>query len=79
MFVSPAVLAPLGAATLVFNAMFAKLMVKEPFTRTHFVGTVVIIGGAVVIAIFGYVPESRTAPPNVGAGAGVGDTVHVSP
>ena len=78
-FVSPAVLAPLGAATLVFNALFAKVMVKEPFTRTHLVGTVVIIAGAVVIAIFGYVPESRTAPPSAGAGTGARATTHGSP
>ena len=60
MFISPAILAPLGSATLVFNAIFAKVMVKEPFTRIHFAGTVIIIGGAVIIALFGFVPESST-------------------
>ena len=62
-FISPAILAPLGSATLVFNAIFAKVMVKEPFTRIHFAGTVIIIGGAVIIALFGFVPESSTQGP----------------
>jgi hypothetical protein len=60
--ITPAVLAPLGSATLVFNAIFAKVMVKEPFTRTHLIGTLIIIGGAVIIALFGFVPESSMWP-----------------
>lgn len=75
------ILAPIGAIGLVFNAIFAKLVLGDPFTtRTvlgtqsrakpstsrkikaycisyEFLGTTLIVVGAVLVAGFGVVPE----------------------
>ena len=42
---------------LVFNSICATLILGEPFTRWSFGGTVLVCGGAVLIAIFGAIPE----------------------
>ncbi|CAG8497073.1 5597_t:CDS:2 [Funneliformis mosseae] len=51
------ILAPLGAVTLVFNALFAKLLLGDVFTRQTIIGTFFILIGAVMIALFGVVNE----------------------
>ena len=42
---------------LVFNSICATLILGEPFTRWSFGGTVLVCGGAVLIAIFGAIGE----------------------
>ncbi|EIW86729.1 hypothetical protein CONPUDRAFT_148788 [Coniophora puteana RWD-64-598 SS2] len=47
------ILAPLGAVSLLWNALFARLLLRPPLL----LGTALIAGGAVLIAVFGIVPE----------------------
>lgn len=51
------ILAPLGAVSLLWNAFFARLLLGDVFSPWMVVGTFLIAGGAVLIAIFGIVPE----------------------
>ncbi|RIA80623.1 magnesium transporter NIPA-domain-containing protein [Glomus cerebriforme] len=53
------ILAPLGAVTLVFNAIFAKLLLGDIFNRQTIIGTIFIIIGAIMIALFGVVEEPK--------------------
>lgn len=50
-------LAPLGAVSLLWNAFFARVLLGDVFSRYLIFGTIFIAGGAVLIAIFGVVPE----------------------
>ncbi|RHZ79634.1 hypothetical protein Glove_143g61 [Diversispora epigaea] len=49
------ILAPLGAVTLIFNALFAKLLLGDVFSKQSLLGTIFIIIGAIMIALFGMV------------------------
>ncbi|TFK30439.1 hypothetical protein FA15DRAFT_690183 [Coprinopsis marcescibilis] len=51
------VLAPLGAVSLLWNAFFARLILGDVFSPWMILGTILIAGGAVLIAVFGIVPE----------------------
>lgn len=51
------ILAPLGALSLLWNAFFARLLLGDVFSPWMILGTILIAGGAVLIAIFGIVPE----------------------
>ncbi|KAE9408081.1 hypothetical protein BT96DRAFT_873670 [Gymnopus androsaceus JB14] len=51
------ILAPLGAVSLLWNAFFAKLILGDVFSSWMILATLLIAGGAVLIAIFGIVPE----------------------
>jgi magnesium transporter len=51
------VLSTLQASGLVFNTLFATLILGEPFTRYSFSGTVLVCVGAALIALFGALPE----------------------
>ncbi|KAH9950349.1 hypothetical protein B0H21DRAFT_874997 [Amylocystis lapponica] len=51
------ILAPLGAVSLLWNAVFARLLLGDVFSPWMIIGTLLIAGGAVLIAIFGIVPE----------------------
>ncbi|KAM7221027.1 putative magnesium transporter NIPA8 [Rhypophila decipiens] len=51
------VLSTLQASGLVFNSIYATLILREPFTRWSLWGTMLVCGGAVLIAIFGAVPS----------------------
>ncbi|KAI8063708.1 magnesium transporter NIPA-domain-containing protein [Gilbertella persicaria] len=51
------ILAPVGAIGLVFNAVFAKWILGDPFTKRTIFGTALIVIGAGLIAGFGTVPE----------------------
>jgi magnesium transporter len=51
------ILAPLGAVSLLSNAFFARLLLGDLFSTWMILGTILIAGGAVLIAIFGIVPE----------------------
>ncbi|KAL5518946.1 hypothetical protein ACEPAH_629 [Sanghuangporus vaninii] len=51
------ILAPLGAVSLLWNAFFARFLLGDVFSLWMLLGTVLIAGGAVLIAIFGIVPE----------------------
>lgn len=51
------VLSTLQASGLVFNSICATLILGEPFTRWSLGGTILVSGGAVLIAIFGAIPE----------------------
>ncbi|KAG0028270.1 hypothetical protein BGZ81_004897 [Podila clonocystis] len=51
------ILAPLGAVTLVFNALFARLLLGDVFSRQSAIGTMLILFGAIMIGLFGVVPE----------------------
>ncbi|KAI5124700.1 hypothetical protein M0805_004306 [Coniferiporia weirii] len=52
------ILAPLGAVSLLWNAFFARLLLGDVFSLWMILGTLLIAGGAVLIAVFGIVPES---------------------
>src|SRR5579863_9605187 len=51
------ILAPLGAVSLLWNAFFACFILGDVFSLWMILGTFLIAGGAVLIAIFGTVPE----------------------
>ncbi|KAG0325325.1 hypothetical protein BGZ99_000781 [Dissophora globulifera] len=51
------ILAPLGAVTLVFNALFARLLLGDRFSKQSAAGTFLILLGAIMIGLFGIVPE----------------------
>jgi hypothetical protein len=51
------ILAPLGAVSLLWNALFAKFLLGDLFSSWMILGTILIAGGAVLIAVFGIVPE----------------------
>ncbi|KAF8591828.1 hypothetical protein K439DRAFT_1643851 [Ramaria rubella] len=51
------ILAPLGAVSLLWNAFFARLLLGDVFSPYMIFGTIAIAGGAVMIAVFGIVPE----------------------
>ncbi|KAK3383622.1 hypothetical protein B0T24DRAFT_55808 [Lasiosphaeria ovina] len=51
------VLSTLQASGLVFNSICATLILGEPFTRWSLWGTMLVCGGAVLIAIFGAIPS----------------------
>ena len=42
---------------LVFNTIFATLILGEPFTRYSFAGTILVCVGAILIATFGAIGE----------------------
>ncbi|KAJ7293572.1 hypothetical protein C8J57DRAFT_1269377 [Mycena rebaudengoi] len=51
------ILAPLGAVSLLWNAFFARLLLGDVFSPWMILGTFFIAGGAILIAVFGIVPE----------------------
>ncbi|GAA96943.1 uncharacterized protein L969DRAFT_90346 [Mixia osmundae IAM 14324] len=51
------VLAPLGAISLLSNAVFSRILLGDHFSRFLVVGTILIAGGAALIAVFGILPE----------------------
>ncbi|KAG8741002.1 hypothetical protein FRC10_003461 [Ceratobasidium sp. 414] len=51
------ILAPLGAVSLLWNAFFARLILGDVFSKYMVIGTLFIATGAVLIAVFGIVPE----------------------
>ncbi|KAF9526487.1 hypothetical protein CPB83DRAFT_857899 [Crepidotus variabilis] len=51
------ILAPLGAVSLLWNAFFARLLLGDLFSPWMVLGTIFIAGGAILIAVFGIVPE----------------------
>lgn len=51
------VLSTLQASGLVFNSICATLILGEPFTRWSLGGTLLVSSGAILIAIFGAIPE----------------------
>ncbi|CDO71580.1 hypothetical protein BN946_scf184911.g50 [Trametes cinnabarina] len=51
------ILAPLGAVSLLWNAFFARILLGDVFSVWMVLGTLLIAGGAVLIAVFGIVPE----------------------
>ncbi|KAL5353328.1 hypothetical protein ACLOAV_001364 [Pseudogymnoascus australis] len=51
------VLSTLQASGLVFNSICATLILGEPFTRWSLTGTCLVCSGALLIAIFGAIPE----------------------
>lgn len=51
------VLSTLQASGLVFNSICATLILGEPFTRWSLGGTMLVCGGAILIAFFGAIPE----------------------
>ncbi|KAL0255413.1 hypothetical protein I308_100217 [Cryptococcus tetragattii IND107] len=53
------ILAPLGAVSLVFNALFAHMLLGDKFGMSWVIGTALVAGGAVMIAVFGVVPDEE--------------------
>lgn len=51
------ILAPLGAVSLLWNAFFARLLLGDVFSPYVVFGTLAIAGGAVLVGVFGIVPE----------------------
>ncbi|KDQ63545.1 hypothetical protein JAAARDRAFT_29562 [Jaapia argillacea MUCL 33604] len=51
------ILAPLGAVSLLWNAFFARFLLGDVFSPWMILGTLLVAGGAVLIAVFGIVPE----------------------
>ncbi|GAA5944628.1 hypothetical protein JCM10213_008090 [Rhodosporidiobolus nylandii] len=59
------VLGPLGAVSLLWNALFARVILGDEFSVTLVAGTILIAGGAVLIGIFGVVPEQTHTLPEL--------------
>ncbi|WVW84137.1 hypothetical protein I302_106166 [Kwoniella bestiolae CBS 10118] len=53
------ILAPLGAISLIYNAVLARIMLGDKFGKTWIMGTGLIALGAVSIAVFGVVNEGH--------------------
>jgi drug/metabolite transporter (DMT)-like permease len=51
------ILAPLGAVSLLWNAFFARLILGDVFSRYMLLGTLFVVVGAILIGIYGIVPE----------------------
>lgn len=51
------ILAPLGAVSLLWNAFFARFILGDVFSPWMILGTILIAGGAILVAFFGIVPE----------------------
>ncbi|KAL9544448.1 hypothetical protein MBANPS3_007626 [Mucor bainieri] len=51
------ILAPIGAMGLVFNAIAAKIVLGDPFKRNTVIGTLLIVVGALLVGLFGVIPE----------------------
>jgi hypothetical protein len=51
------ILAPLGAVSLLWNAFFARFLLGDVFSPWMILGTLLITGGAVLVAVYGIVPE----------------------
>lgn len=52
------VLSTLQASGLVFNTVCASIVLHEPFTKWSLIGTALVAGGALLIALFGALAES---------------------
>lgn len=52
-----AILAPLHASGLVYNAVLATFLLDEPFTYLAWIGTLLVAVGATLIAVFGAIEE----------------------
>ncbi|GJN91686.1 hypothetical protein Rhopal_004709-T1 [Rhodotorula paludigena] len=59
------VLGPLGAVSLLWNALFARYILGDEFTVQLAAGSVLIAGGATLIGIFGVVPEQTHTLPQL--------------
>ena len=53
------ILAPLGAVSLIFNALLAKVILGDVFGKMAVVGTGLVTLGAILIAVFGVVQEEE--------------------
>lgn len=53
------VLAPLGGVSLLWNSLLAHFLLGEGFSPSMMAGTVLIATGAVLIAVFGVVPDEN--------------------
>lgn len=53
------ILAPLGAVSLLWNALLSRILLGDLFSARTLAGTLLIAGGATLIAIFGVVPEQN--------------------
>ena len=53
------ILAPLGAVSLIYNALLARVILGDVFGKTAIVGTTLVALGAVLIAVFGVVREEE--------------------
>lgn len=53
------ILSPLQAIGLVFNSICATVLLHEPFTGLSILGTILVSVGALLIAIFGAIPEPQ--------------------
>lgn len=51
------ILAPLGAVSLLYNALLARVLLDVMLSQHMFYGTVLIAGGALLIGFFGSIPE----------------------
>ena len=51
------ILAPLGAVSLIFNALLARLILGDHFGTQSIAGTALVTLGAILIAVFGVVEE----------------------
>lgn len=52
-------MAPLGAVSLIFNALLARLILGDRFGKRTVAGTALVAGGATLIAVFGVVQEEE--------------------
>ncbi|WFD26126.1 hypothetical protein MNAN1_001101 [Malassezia nana] len=59
------ILAPLGAVSLLYNALLARVMLNDFFSRHMLVGTLLIAVGAVTIGFFGAVPHTPRSLPEL--------------
>ncbi|KAG0193589.1 hypothetical protein DFQ28_004481 [Apophysomyces sp. BC1034] len=51
------ILAPIGAMGLVFNAVAARIVLGDPFSKQSVIGTLLIVIGALLVGLFGVIQE----------------------
>lgn len=56
-FISPMIVAPLGAAGLIFNILFSSVFLGTVITRFDWLGTLLIVVGCALLSTFGIVEE----------------------
>jgi len=59
------ILAPLGAVSLLYNALLARVMLNDFFSRHMLMGTLLIAVGALAIGYFGAVPHTARSLPEL--------------
>jgi len=61
-FAPASIVSPLGVIALISNCIIAPVMLKEPFRKRDFIGIVIAVAGAVVVALSSSPEEQKLGP-----------------